>query len=70
MNSSSQLPVNFTHPLLKLIPSNNVLLPMTRFVNQNTPNLIESESDTHPNKMGHAVIANYITNELKARNYL
>jgi hypothetical protein len=70
MNSSSQLPNDFTHPLLKLIPNNNVLLPISHFVNNRTPNLLESDTDSHPNKAGHAVIANYITNELKARNYL
>lgn len=70
MNSSSQLPTDFAHPLLKLIPSTNVLLPISHFVNNRTPNLLESNTDSHPNKAGHAVIANYITNELKARNYL
>jgi hypothetical protein len=70
MNSSSQIPRDFEHPLLKLIPHNNVLLPMSHLVNNRTPNLLESDTDSHPNKLGHTVIANYITNELKQRNYL
>jgi len=70
MNQRSTIPNDFEHPLKQYLPPENNLLPISNFVNIATPNLIESETDFHPNKKGHQVIANYITNELKQRNYL
>lgn len=70
MNSKSLVPNDTQHPLLQYIPAENKLLPFSHFVNSNTLDLTESETDWHPNKEGHKVLANYITNELKARNYL
>jgi hypothetical protein len=43
---------------------------LTSFINPGTRHLIENDTDYHPNKEGHKVIANYITKELEARNYL
>jgi len=60
-----------THPLAKLLPHENILqTPMTYFINPNSKEYIESDTDFHPNIKGHAVLSNYITNELKLRNYL
>ena len=70
MNSSSKVHPETSHPLTQFLPYENMTTTFSSFVNPNTPNLIESSKDFHPNKDGHAVIANYITNELKARNYL
>ena len=70
MNSKSIVPNNTKYPLLQYLPTDKTLLPISHFVNQRTPNLVESDTDFHPNKPGHTVIANYITNELKQRNYL
>ena len=58
-------------PIAKLLPRHNMLsTTLTSFVNPGTKHLVESDTDSHPNKAGHQVIANYITNELRARNYL
>ena len=70
MNQRSTVPNDIEHPLKQYLPLENNLLPISNFVNATTPNLIESETDFHPNKKGHQVIANYITNELKQRNYI
>jgi hypothetical protein len=70
MNQRSTIPNDFNHPLKQFLSPENNLLPISNFVNPGTPKLIESETDLHPNKEGHRVIAQYITNELKVRNYL
>jgi hypothetical protein len=70
MNSKSIIPNNLDYPLLQYLPLDKNVLPISHFVNKTTTNLIESSTDHHPNKAGHKVIANYIINELKARNYL
>lgn len=70
MNQRSTIPNDFDHPLKQFLLLENNLLSLSHLVNMDTPNLIESKTDSHPNKMGHQVIANYITNELKQRNYL
>ena len=60
-----------THPLAKLLPYDYMLqTPISYFVNNETTDLVESEIDNHPNKAGHQVLANYIADELKRRNYL
>lgn len=59
------------HPLVKYLARKDYMdTTLTSFINPNTKHLIESDTDYHPNKAGHQVLANYITNELKARNYL
>jgi len=59
------------HPLVKHLSRENYLeTTLTSFINPNVKHLIESDTDYHPNKAGHKVIANYITKELEARNYL
>ena len=69
MSISSVVKSHFEHPLMKVFSTENVVLPISAIINENI-NLVESKDDSHPNKKGHKVIANYITNELKARNYL
>jgi hypothetical protein len=63
MSSKSVVPRNFQNPLQQYLPNDNRLLSISHFVNNTTLNLIESSTDFHPNKAGHQVIANYITNE-------
>ena len=59
------------HPLIKYLVRENYLdTTLTSFINPDTKHLIESDTDYHPNKAGHKVVANYITKELEARNYL
>lgn len=59
------------HPLVKHLARENYLeTTLTSFINPSAKHLIESETDFHPNKAGHKVIANYITKELEARKYL
>lgn len=69
MSHSSMVEHDFVHPLVKYLPKEHTILPFSYMINKNL-NLRESETDWHPNKAGHAVLANYIINELKARNYL
>lgn len=70
MNSIGTVHPELHHPLARFLPFENMIATFSSFVNPGKPNLLESDTDSHPNKAGHAVIANYITNELKARNYL
>ena len=70
MSSFGTVHPEYMHPLTKYLPFQNTIASFSSFVNPNTPNLIESETDFHPNKAGHKLLANYIINELKARNYL
>lgn len=70
MSASGTVSKSFRHPLTRLLPNENILLPMSHFVNPKTPTLIESNSDFHPNNTGHQIIAKYIINELQQRNYL
>jgi hypothetical protein len=59
------------HPLVKYLARENYLgTTLTSFINPASKHLIESDTDFHPNKAGHRVIANYITKELQTRNYL
>ena len=69
MSHSSFVSNDFDHPLMKVFSKENNVLTFSALINHNM-SLRESETDWHPNKAGHTVLANYITNELKARNYL
>lgn len=69
MSHSSFVSNDLDHPLMKVFSRENNILAFSALINHNM-SLRENETDWHPNKAGHAVIANYITNELKARNYL
>ena len=69
MSYSSMVEKDLTHPLMRYLPHENILLPFSYMINDQV-HLRESDNDFHPNKAGHQVLANYITNELKARNYL
>lgn len=62
-------PDSISH-IAKHLPYHNILPPLSIFANSDSLKFIESETDFHPNKAGHRVIANYITNELRARNYI
>lgn len=71
LSSHSYIHPENSHPLVKLLSRDNILdITMTSFINPGAKHLIESETDFHPNKLGHEVIAKYITKELQARNYL
>ena len=70
MSASGTVSKSFRNPLIRLLPNENILLPMSHFVNPKTSKLIESETDFHPNPTGHRIIAKYIINEIKQRNYL
>jgi hypothetical protein len=70
MSSTGTVDINHPYPLAKLLPRENIIDPISRHVSLMQPDLIESQTDLHPNKEGHKVIARYITNELKQRNYL
>lgn len=71
LSSHSYIHPENEHPLVKMLPRNDMLdTTLTSFINPGVKHLIESDTDYHPNKAGHRVIANYITNELRARNYL
>jgi hypothetical protein len=71
LSSYSFIHPEFDNPLVKHLPREHYLdTTLTSFINPNAKHLIESDTDYHPNKAGHKVIANYITKELEARNYL
>jgi hypothetical protein len=71
LSSYSFIHPEFDNPLVKHLPREHYLdTTLTSFINPNAKHLIESDTDYHPNKAGHKVIASYITKELEARNYL
>lgn len=71
LSSHSYIHPENSHPLVKLLPRSNILdTTLTSFINPGVKHLIESDTDYHPNKLGHEVIAKYITKELEARTYL
>jgi hypothetical protein len=69
MSHSSTVDKTLIHPLMRYLPNENIVLPFSHLINDHV-HLRESETDFHPNKAGHQLLANYIINELKARNYL
>lgn len=71
LSSHSYIHPENRHPIAKLLPRNNMLdTTLNSFINPNITDLIESETDFHPNNEGHKVIAKYITRELQKRNYI
>lgn len=70
MSYSGFIPHDHNYPLAKLLPRSNIIDPISKHVSLLQPDLIESLTDLHPNKDGHQVIANYITQELQARQYI
>ena len=71
LSSHSFIHPENNHPLVKYLSREHYLdTTLTSFINPSTKHLIESDTDYHPNKAGHKVVANYITKELETRNYL
>ena len=71
LSSNSFVHPESGHPLVKYLARESYMdTTLTSFINPGVRHLIESDTDFHPNKEGHKVIANYIIKELEARNYL